>query len=160
MLDYTLMLSDAQIIVANATTVASSGANCNSGTAGVIDLGALVDDRGTALVNFTPADDIRLVVTVGVAPTAGTALYFDLEDCATATGTFKKSGVGILAANAIPIATLVAGYEILNVGLPQGLKEFIRILYTTTGNWTGSVGTFNARLEYGSAKNNQVGYRA
>ena len=152
MRDSQLLLSDAQIIVANATTVASIN---------VIDLGLVYDHKGVALLSFGPEHgNDRLIVTVGIAPTAGTALYLELQDCATVDGTYKPTGIGIDAANAIPIATLVVGYEILNVPLPRGLREFLRILYTTIGNWTGSVGTFYAGIFPGSTTKNQTPYRA
>ena len=144
--DAQLLLSDAQIIVANATTVDSEN---------VIDLGAIYDHTNTILKKFGPqGGKPNLVVTVGIKPTAGTALYLELQDCATEGGTYKPTGIGIDAANAIPVATLVPGYEILNVPLPHGLREFLKIVYTTTGNWTGSVGTINAAIVAGSPTQN------
>ena len=152
MQDSQLILSDEQIITANATAVAS---------ANVIDLGLVYDHKGVALLSFGPENGRdRLIVTVGIKPTAGTALYLELQDCATVDGTYKPVGIGIDSANAIPIATLVVGYEILNVPLPRGLREFIRILYTTTGDWSASVGTINARIDSGSTTKNQTPYRA
>lgn len=151
MQDYKHVFSDAQVIVANATTVVSTN---------VVDLGALVDHRGTAKNQFGPENaKLWLVVTCGIAPTAGTALYLELEDCATVGGTYKPTGIGIDSANAIPIATLVPGYPLLKVPLPPALREFINIKYTTTGNWTGSVGTFNARLEYGTMADDVTPHR-
>lgn len=149
--DSQLIFSDEQIIVANATTVASTN---------VVDLGAVYDHKGTILKAFGPEHGRdRLIVSIGVQPTAGTAIYLELQDCATVDGTYKPVGIGIDSANAIPIATLVVGYEILNIPLPRGLREFLRILYTTTGNWTGSVGTFNARIESGATSKDQTPYR-
>lgn len=151
MQDSQLILSDEQVIVANATTVPS---------ANVIDLGIVYDHKGSALLSFGPENGRdRLIVTVGIKPTAGTALYLELQDCATVDGTYKPVGIGIDSANAIPIATLVVGYEILNVPLPRGLREFIRILYTTTGDWSASVGTVNARIDSGSTTKNQTPVR-
>ena len=152
MQDSQLIFSDEQIITANATTVASTN---------VIDLGIVYDHKGAALLSFGPENGRdRLIVTVGIKPTAGTALYLDLEDCDTVGGSYKPTGIGVDVANAIPIATLVVGYEILNVPLPRGLREFIRILYTTTGDWSTSVGTINARIDSGSTTKNQAPYRA
>lgn len=151
MRDSQLIFSDGQIIVANATTVVSTN---------LIDLGVLYDHKGTALLSNGPENaGNRLIVTVGIAPTAGTALYLELTDCATVGGTYKPTGIGIDSANAIPIATLVPGYEILNVPLPRGLMRFLQILYTTTGNWTGSVGTFYAGIFNGSTTKNQTPLR-
>lgn len=152
MQDSQLVFSDAQIITANATTVASTN---------LIDTGVLYDHKGVALLSNGPENgSCRLVVTVGIKPTAGTALYLDLEDCATEGGSYTPTGIGVDVANAIPIATLVVGYEVLNVPLPRGLKRYLRILYTTTGNWTGSVGTFYARIDNGATTSNQTPYRA
>ncbi len=151
MLDANGVFSDAQVIVANATTVVSTN---------VVDLGALVDDRGSAKNQFGPENaKLWLVITVGIKPTAGTALYLELQDCATAGGTYKDTGIGVSANNAIPIATLVVGYPVLKVPLPPSLRRYLNILYTTTGDWTGSVGTFNARLEYGTQADDIVPHR-
>ncbi len=152
MRDSQLLFSDAQVITANATSVASIN---------TVDLGIMYDHKGTAVLSHGPENgNDRLIVICEVAPTAGTALYLELQDCATVDGTYKPTGIGIDAANAIPIATLVPGYELLNVPLPRGLREFLRILYTTTGNWTGSVGAFSAFIAPGQTTRNQTPYRA
>ena len=144
------VFSDAQSIVANATTADSTN---------VVDLGALVDDRGTALVQFGPhSGKINLVVSVGVAPSAGTGIQCELHDCATEGGTYKPTGIGINAA--IPNATLVAGYTMLNVPLMPPLMRYLKVVYTTTGNHTGSTGTVNAMLVFGAMSENVIPYRA
>lgn len=151
MRDSQLEFSDSQVIVANATSVASTN---------VIDLGIMYDHKGTAVLSHGPENgNDRLIVVCEIAPTAGTALYLELEDCATYDGTYKPTGIGIDAANAIAIADLVVGYELLNVPLPRGLREFVRINYTTTGNWTGSVGAFSAYISRGATTKNQTPYR-
>lgn len=151
MRDSQLEFSDSQVIVANAASVASTN---------VIDLGIMYDHKGTAVLSHGPENgNDRLIVQCEIAPTAGTALYLELEDCATYDGTYKPTGIGIDAANAIAIADLVVGYELLNVPLPRGLREFVRINYTTTGNWTGSVGAFSAYISRGATTKNQTPYR-
>jgi hypothetical protein len=151
MRDSQLLFSDGQIIVANATSVNSSN---------VIDLGIMYDHKGVAVLSHGPENgNDRLIVTCGITPTAGTALYLELQDCATYDGTYKPTGIGIDAANAITIATMVPGYELLNVPLPRGLREFLKIVYTTTGDWTGSVGTFYAGIFNGSTTKNQTPWR-
>lgn len=145
------VFSDAQVITANATSVVSTN---------VVDLGALVGDRGAALNQYGPDNGrLWLVVSVGIQPTAGTALYLELQDCATEGGTYKNVGIGIDVANAMPLATLVPGYPMLKVPLPPSLMRFLRINYTTTGNWTGSVGTFNARLQDGVQSDDVLPFR-
>ena len=152
MQDSQLIFSDGQVIVANATTVVSDN---------TVDLGIMYDHKGVALLSHGPENGKdRLIISVGIKPTAGTALYLDLTDCATVGGAYKPTGIGIDVDNAIPIATLVVGYEILNVPLPRGLRQFLQLLYTTTGNWTGSLGSFNARIERGATTKNQAPYRA
>ena len=151
MRDDQLVFSNGQIIVANATTVVSTN---------TVDLGIMYDHKGTALLSHGPENgNDRLIVTCGITPTAGTALYLELTDCATVGGTYKPTGIGIDSANAITIATMVPGYELLNVPLPRGLMEFLQILYTTTGNWTGSVGTFYAYIAPGKTTRNQTPWR-
>jgi hypothetical protein len=151
MRDDQLILSDAQVIVANATTVDSTN---------VCDLGIMYDHTGVAVLSHGPENgNDRLIVTCEVTPTAGTALYLELHDCATYDGTYKPTGIGIDSANAIPIATLVPGYELLNVPLPRGLREFVKIVYTTTGNHTGSVGAFSAYIANGVTTRNQAPLR-
>ena len=149
MLDVNNVFSDAQSIVANATTVYSDN---------LIDQGALVTDRGVALNQYGPENHkMMLHVSIAVAPTAGTGIQCELVDCATVNGSYKPTGIGLN--DAIPNATLVAGYSMLKVPLPATLMRYLKILYTTTGNHTGSAGTVNARLEYGSQSDDVVPYR-
>lgn len=151
-LDAELIFSDGQVITANATTVASTN---------VIDQGALTDFKATALAQFGPENGkIWVVVSMAILPDQGTGLYLDLEDCATEGGTYTPTGIGVDVANAIPIATLVAGYTLLAVPLPPRLKRFLRILYTTTGDHTSSVGAVDARLQAGQQSDGTIPYRA
>lgn len=150
MLDQNMIFSDAQAITANATTADSTN---------VIDLGALVDDRGTALNEFGPKNGrIHLNITVNTAPSAGTGIKAELYDCATEGGTYKATGIGLN--DAIPNATLIAGYRMLSVALPPGLMRYLKVVYTTTGNHTGSTGKLNAFLSFGSMSENLAPYRA
>lgn len=152
MRDSQLIFSDAQSITANATTVDSIN---------VIDTGSLLDHKGSALLSNGPENGaLRLVVGVDTAPTAGTGLYGELQDCDTESGSYTPTGIGIDSANAIPNATLVDGYEMLNVPLPRGLKRYLKWVWTTTGNHTGSAGKFNAELVNGQTTRNQTPYRA
>jgi hypothetical protein len=148
--DEHLRMSDEQAITLNATTGYSTN---------LVDLGVLYDHKGTALLSDGPENgDSRLIVSVAVAPTAGTGLQVELVDCATESGTYKPTGIGVNAA--IPIATLVAGYEILNVPLPRGIMRYVKILYTTTGDHSLSAGTVNAYIAPGVTTRNQTPYRA
>lgn len=152
MRDKELIFSDGQVITANATSVDSTD---------LVDTGVLYDHKNVALLSNGPENgDVRLVVSCEVTPTAGTGLYLELQDCATEGGAYKPTGIGIDAANAIPNATMVPGYELLNVPLPRGLMRYLKVVYTTTGNHTGSLGAFNAQLVNGTTTRNQTPYRA
>lgn len=151
MRDEQLVFSNAQVVAANATTENSTN---------TVDLGIMYDHKGTALLSHGPENgNDRLIVTCGITPTAGTALYLDLMDCATYNGTYKPTGIGVHVDNIITIATMVPGYELLNVPLPRGLKEFLQIRYTTTGDWRTSVGTINAYIAPGKTTRNQTPFR-
>lgn len=150
MRDAQLIFSSAQVITANATTADSTN---------VVDTGVLYDHTGTAqLANGPENGNVRLVITAVVTPTAGTGIQAELHDCATEGGTYKPTGIGLNAA--IPNATLVPGYELINVPLPRGLMRYLKVVYTTTGNHTGSLGSLNAELITGSTTRNQTPYRA
>ena len=149
MLDAQLIFSDAQNITANATTVDSTN---------IIDTGVLYDHTKTALLNNGDlSGKPRLIVSVAVKPDAGTGLQVEFHDCATVGGTYKPTGIGVNSA--IPIATLVAGYEMINTPMPTGLMRFLKLVYTTTGNHTGSAGCIDAYIGHKKSKN-QTPYRA
>lgn len=149
-MDAELEFSDAQAITANATTVVSTN---------LIDQGALTDWKGTALNEFgQESGRMFLVVEVETAPTAGTGIQVELTDCATETGTYKPTGIGLNAA--IPIATLIGGYRMLCVPLIPGLMRYLKLLYTTTGDHTASAGTVNAYLSRVPTTQNVAPYRA
>ncbi len=149
-MDAELEFSDAQAITANATTVVSTN---------LIDTGALVDWKGTAKNEFGQANgQMFLIVEIETAPTAGTGIQVELTDCATEGGTYKATGIGLN--DAIPIATLVAGYRMLNVPLMPGLRRYLKLLYTTTGDHSASVGTVNAYLSRVPTSQNVAPYRA
>ncbi|MDP2218545.1 MAG: hypothetical protein Q8J68_14805 [Methanolobus sp.] len=119
----------------------------------------MTDDRGVALKQFGPeSGKINLVVSVADQPTAGTGIAVALHDCATDGGTFKPTGIGVAAA--IPNATLVVGYTMLNVALKPDVMRVLRIVYTTTGNHTGSAGKINAGLVFGAMSEDVTPYRA
>lgn len=149
-MDAELEFSDAQAITANATTANSTN---------LIDQGALTDWKGTALNEFGQENgNMFLVVEVETAPTAGTGIQVELHDCATESGTYKATGIGVN--DAIPIATLVAGYRVLSVPLPAGLRRYLKLVYTTTGDHTASAGTVNAYLTRVPTTQNVAPYRA
>ncbi len=149
-MDKELEFSDAQAITANATTADSTN---------VVDLGALTDFKGTALNAFGQAmGAINLIVEIETAPTAGTGIQVELHDCATEGGTYKATGIGLN--DAVPIATLTAGYRMLNVALPASIRRYLKLVYTTTGDHSASAGTVNAYITTKPTSVNVAPYRA
>ena len=148
------MRRDAQLLLSNAQAITATADSTH-----VIDQGAVVDHVGVAFNIFGPeSGKPRLVITIGTAPTAGTGIQAALHDCDTVNGVYSATGIGLVSA--IPIAMLVAGYEMLNVLLPPGLRRFLKVVYTTTGVHTTSVGTVNAAIVVGSPTQNVVPFRA
>jgi hypothetical protein len=144
MLDDKYVFSALQVITANATTVNSTS---------TVDLGALIEEfslgAGTpvARTKMGPKSGrINLVIRMAVLPTAGTSIAFVLQDSAD-DSTFADTEISVAT---IAIADLVPGYEVLNIPLPFGINRYLLIEYETTGDHTGSVGSINAQLEFGS----------
>lgn len=135
MLDNKLVFSAVQAVTANGNTNSTND----------IDLGALVDDRGSALGKMGPeAGDLFLLVTVGTAFAGGTDLIVTLTDSSD-DSTYVNTE--IVSQNNIA-ANLTANAIILNVPLPKQLSRYLRLLYTiTTGTMTA--GTINAQITMG-----------
>jgi hypothetical protein len=127
-------LSDAQALT---STAASED---------VIDLGVGEDAFGTALTDPDLAEGRQIFVNVQVGTvldSSGQAatLTVALQDSAD-----NSSWSAVYSTAAIAEATLVEGYRILSMGLPVGLRRYIRLYYTvgtesfTSGNvsaWLG-----------------------
>lgn len=121
--DNNLVLSDAQVLTVTAVSTKSI-------------------DTQSALRNLGSGEEIDLVVAVPVAMTAGGAatLTVSLQDSADNT-TFADVVLG----PAIPVASLVAGFEALRITLPRTLRRYIAMNYTVaTGPMTA--GTITAYL--------------
>lgn len=122
--DNNLFMSDAQAVTATAASTKSL-------------------DFATATRNIGGGEPIELVVQVATsidATGAGT-VTFALEDSADNT-TFTP----VVTTPAIGKAVLVAGYEVLRIRLPAGLRRYIQMNYTVaTGPLTA--GAINAYLE-------------
>lgn len=132
-------MTDNDLVLSNAQAVTATADSTNT-----LDLGALVDDRGTALTNFGSKDGkISLQVGIGTTFAGGTSIAFKLQDSAD-DSTFADTE---LETDAIVTATLVAGYEAINVPLPQNLRRYIKMVYTVVGTMTA--GKINAHLVMG-----------
>ena len=102
----------------------------------ILDLGA---DRDVG--NGEP---IELVIVVGTALTsagASTLVAALQTDSAEGFGTVET----LIQTPAIPKASLVAGYEVLKVKLPLGIKRYLRVYYTV-GTADFTAGTISAFL--------------
>lgn len=122
-LDNNLMMSDAQAVTATAASTKSI-------------------DTQHALRDIGDGEPIELVVQVketllasGGAATLTVALQ-DSDD--------NSSFASVVVGAAIAKASLLAGYELLRITLPKGLRRYIQVHYTaTTNNFTsGSVNAF------------------
>lgn len=133
MIDKDTILSDSQAL----TTTADSET--------VLDLGALVDDRGTALVDKfgIVLGNLILDVSVVTAFAGGTNIQTSLHDSAD-DSTFATTE--IVTAD-IVTASLVAGYKILSMPLPKAIKRYIKLVYTISGTYTA--GAVHAALRMG-----------
>jgi hypothetical protein len=122
--DNNLYMSDAQAVTATASSTKSL-------------------DMATATRNVGGGQSLELVIQVAttVAASGGASnVTFSLDDSAD-----NSSFAVVVATMAIPKATLVAGYEVLRIRLPLGLRRYIQVSYTVdTNNLTA--GAFNAYL--------------
>ena len=123
-LDQNLMMSDAQAVTASAASTKSI-------------------DTTTALRDIGSGEPVFLVVKVDTTATSGgtTTVDFALQDSAD-NSSFADTGVKV---SGIAKATLVAGYQVIAVALPLGLRRYIQVNYTVnTTNLTA--GAFSAFL--------------
>ncbi len=130
-LDNDLVFSDAQAVTASAASASL--------------------DMRTATRNAGAGEPVHLVCVVSAtAASAGaTTLDVALQDSAD-NSSFADTAV---KQSAIPKASLVAGFEILRVSLPRGLRRYLRVNYTVnTANFTA--GTFSAYLTVGARQDN------
>lgn len=98
----------------------------------VIDLGLLYGDTTGDNVNIV--DDLYLVMQVDTTATSGGSAtgQFHLASDAQAAIAVDGTATYHFSTAAIPVATLVAGYEIAMVQLPKGTYErYLGILQTT-----------------------------
>lgn len=98
---------------------------------GVFDSAAAFDS--TNIVDLTKAgnrlDNLNFVAQVDTAFTSGgsATLVIALATCATTNGSFET----LLTTDAIPVASLVAGYEAIKKAVPQtGVKRYVKVIYT------------------------------
>lgn len=122
--DNNLMMSDAQAVTASAASTKSI-------------------DAGLALRDIGSGEPVYLVIKVDTTATSGgtTTVDFALQDSAD-NSSFADTGVKV---SGIAKATLVAGYQVLAVALPIGLRRYIQVYYTVNSN-NLTAGAFTATL--------------
>lgn len=122
--DQNLVLSDAQAITAAAASTKSI-------------------DCATALRDIGGGEPVELVIQVSTTVLASGGASngtFELQDSSD-NSSFAK----VLGTVAIAKASLVAGFEVLRVRLPYGLRRYIQVYYTPDTN-DFTAGAFNAFL--------------
>jgi len=137
-------MTDEKLVFSSGQSVTADAASTN-----VVDLGALTDDRGTALSEFGPeGGQLRLVVILPTVTTkTGTSIKFTLQSS-------SDDAVGDAFADTeitktVLAAPMVAGYEVLNIALPPGLERYIRMYYDVTDGGQAFSVTVDARLRWG-----------
>jgi isocitrate dehydrogenase kinase/phosphatase len=125
----------------------------NTGAAGsyligdVIDLGNAYGFNGQ---NINDVDGVYLVIQVDTAATSGgsATVVFTLASDAQAAIATDGSATVHWASGAIPVATLIAGYTVIQVALPKGIPNYERYLgiLQTTAVAALTAGKINAFL--------------
>ena len=104
-----------------------------------LDLGAANMGEGTPIYLHVRVDE-------AFDSSGGTAtLAVTLQSATASGGSFVDS---VVQTDAIAEATLVSGYRIMQVALPAGLSQYIKIKYDIAGETT-TAGTVNAWLDLG-----------
>jgi len=116
----------------------------NTGTAGSYLIGDVIDTGGDG-INFV--DDLYLVITVDTTAT-GSSSTGQFHLCSDAQEAIAVDGSATYhhSTDAIPVATLVAGYRVAAVRLPAGTYERYLGIVQTTGTAAFSAGAVNAFL--------------
>jgi len=120
MLDAKLILSDDQAITISA------------GSTNVIDLGAYETALGEE-------ENLRIKVTVSETFAGGTSLTVICREDGDDTPSDQWA-----ESKAVPVASLVEGYTIMDIGLPTTHQRYMDVYYTASGTFTA--GKVNAYI--------------
>lgn len=139
------MITDSRLEFCDATAL-------NTGAAGtylvgnVIDLGLLFGD--TVGDNVNVVEGIYLTIGVATTVTSGgsATVQFSLASDAQAAIATDGSATILYSSGAIPKATLVAGYNVVQVELPKGVYERYLGILQTTGTAALTAGAIDAML--------------
>lgn len=127
---------------ADATALSTAGTG-RALVGDVIDLGAVTDNVGAV-------EDLYLVIQVDTAATSAGAATVSFELASDAQAAIATDGSASVhfASAAIPIATLIAGYEVCCLQLPRGSYErYLGVLQNvaTAALTAGKVNAFLTR---------------
>jgi hypothetical protein len=121
----------------------------NTGGAGSYLLGDQIDTGAAARDLGASTDNLFLVLQVDTTCTSGGSATGQFHLASDSTAAIATNGTATyhFSTGAIPVATLVAGYVIAIVALPQGAlyERFLGILQTT-GTAAFTAGKINAFL--------------
>jgi hypothetical protein len=119
----------------------------NTGAAGSYLIGDQID-LGVAGLNVGVGEDIYCVLQVDTTATSGGSATgeFHLASDAQAAIAVDGSATYHFSSAAIPVATLVAGYQIAAFRLPSGTYERYLGIIQTTGTAAFTAGKVNAFL--------------
>lgn len=102
-----------------------------------------------------PAKELYLVIGVKVAPTSGGSATVQFLFESDEDDGFATAQVSHYQSTAIAIATLVAGYNVVTMRLPRGIKRHSRVTYTIAVAAL-TAGSFNAFLTMDPDSDNLV----
>jgi hypothetical protein len=113
----------------------------------VIDLGGTSQDIGTG-------EPLYLVIQVDTTATSGGAATGQFHLCSDAQAAIAVDGTATyhFSTGAIPVATLVAGYQVCAVRLPSGAYERYLGIVQTTAVAAFTAGKINAFLTHDISK--------
>lgn len=134
------MLLDNNLEFADATSLSTAGAaTVNLGD--VVDLGGVSQDVGVG-------EPLYLMVQVDTAVTSTGSATVTFQLVSDSRDTISTTGAATVhyASAAIPVATLVAGYNAVQVALPVGTYERYLGIQTVIGTAALSTGKVNAFL--------------
>lgn len=139
------MILDERNEFADATALNTGGAGTYL-IGDVIDLGLLFG--GAVGDNVNVVEDVYLMIQVDTTATSGGSAtgQFHLASDAQAAIATDGSATYHFSTGAIPVATLVAGYEVACVQLPKGTYERYLGILQTTGTAAFTAGKVNAFL--------------
>jgi hypothetical protein len=127
------MYIDTELELADSQAVTASAASTN-----------IIDFTHGAPADVGVGDHLYLVVQVDTAATAGGAatVTFALQ---TDDNSSFSSATALWTSATIAKATLVAGYKVVSMAIPEGVEQYLRLYYTVaTGPLTA--GAFSAFL--------------